>query len=337
LGYIRSKSLIEREQREQAPVLAIEKSLHLASVLMGLKSFDPAIHDVEEWLRVFDQMATTNNWSEAIRVKMLPWFMARDVAVYVREKCTDAEGQEILITWNTLKQKLIAFFYPDEDCFTRQSKMYQRKWDQVEPLQTYWLAKMRLIRRLSIRPSFQDTISFYLLGLPEHVRKHLTGQYETTDEAFRAAFEVIDWFEGIKLGYHLGNFGAVENRDKDRHCLPHLNPLLGGALMQENPAPQQPAPQQPAPQQLAPQQPAPQQPNPKEKPLANGCDRAQQNEVLRDVMFGLIVDALERVGKNGMRRKQKRRKSFPFRASQQQQYQPAKQFFTAEGICYMEG
>jgi hypothetical protein len=188
---------------------------------MAPEVFDPTIHDAEEWLRVFDQVAATNNWSDATKTIKLPLFLGTDLAEYVRGKCTDYEGRPIAVNWEALKRQFILFFNPDQDRLLKQSKAYQRKWDQVEPIQTYWLSKSRLFSRLPVRPRPEEEIGLFLLGLPERVRKHLTGRYGTADEAFRAVHRVIDSMNTVNLRYNPGEDDAIEDRGEDGRRPPH--------------------------------------------------------------------------------------------------------------------
>lgn len=144
---------------------------------------------MREWFALFEEVAALNGLSEKMKNRKLIHFLTGDAAEWLRGYRSNVSLSDD--DWEDVKRGLIGFFEPSEDPQVLQSLIRQRKWDQVEPIQSYWMAKQRLIRQSKLSLTADEQIDVYLDGLPQYVKEAVPKQCESVQVAFEQVRRLV--------------------------------------------------------------------------------------------------------------------------------------------------
>ena len=149
------------------------------AIVAHVEMFDRDIHEPEEWLSTYEDIAKTNDWGDAERARRLSAFLKDTPAQwyrYYKEKHPEA-------MWDEIKKDMCKYFTRDNDEYVRQLRMEKRKLERKEDLSTYMFDKIRLIQRYNNEMSEADQVQQIIKGLPPRIRTFLVNRTFRDPEA----------------------------------------------------------------------------------------------------------------------------------------------------------
>lgn len=169
------------------------KKANANSIVVQVEPFDEEEHEPEEWLAMFEDVASTSAWNDQVKVTKLSGFVTGSVASFLRYY-RDTKPNA---TWDDIKTAMCKYFTKDSDEFVRQIRMEERKKEPDESLAKYMFDKLRLIRRYKGDMLPANQVTQIVKGLPANIRTYVSGKVFPDPEAlYDKIHAVVDLMAG---------------------------------------------------------------------------------------------------------------------------------------------
>ena len=133
-------------------------------VVVHIKIYDGINNkeSIEEWFKLYELMAITNNWDETIKKNQLYFTLGGEPARY----CLQLQnGSQNTISYAELKSKISDRFTNKYNSSTNFYDLTQRKFTKGENFQTYWSDKMELMQKADPEMTEKSQINHIICGL----------------------------------------------------------------------------------------------------------------------------------------------------------------------------
>jgi hypothetical protein len=184
--------------------------------------------DPDRFFLVFEHLASIQGWDETKMKEILPLYLQEIALDYVFQ--LKALDQYDNLKFSDLKEKLVNIGRPRVPAYRAELDIHQVKQEQDEPIHSYFIRKLRVIRQNKPTASEEQKVHFLSLGLHKNLMREIaTDSYKTVDELqtklakVEAAQDLMKKREFLERSHAINTlYGSNTNIP----LLPHNQPLL---------------------------------------------------------------------------------------------------------------
>jgi hypothetical protein len=137
--------------------------------------------DPDRFFLLFEHLATLQGWNEAKQKEILPLYLQEIALDYIFQ--LKALDQYDKLTFAEIKSKLINIGRPKVPAYRAELEIHQVKQEETEPVESYFIRKLRIIRQNQPEASEEQKIHFLSLGLQKNLMREIAlDSYKTVEE-----------------------------------------------------------------------------------------------------------------------------------------------------------